>query len=239
MFKKVIKHLVNQAGYDISKLKKEEPKQPFSVLKYIIFERVQNNPDFYFIQIGANDGLANDPIRPLVKQFHIKGLLVEPMPDFFARLTRNYADEPQLDFENCAIGAVDGEVSLFRFKPDTPLPNNFFHGMARFDKNYMLARSRKMGLGDAIEEIKVPALTFETLTRKHNIRKIDFLQIDTEGFDFEIIKMAFSLNIFPEIINYEWTEISVEDRLACKSLLAEKGYSFVDVGPDVLCILNP
>lgn len=239
MFKKIIKHLVNQVGYDITKTKKEEPKHLFSVLKFIIFERMQSNPDFYFVQIGANDGLANDPIRPLIKQFHMKGLLVEPMPDFFARLTKNYADEPQLAFENCAIGAADGEVSLFRFKPDTPLPNNFFHGMARFDKNYMLARSIKMGLTDAIEEIKVPALTFDTLTRKHNIQKIDFLQIDTEGFDFEIIKMAFSLNILPEIINYEWTEISLEDRFACKTLLLEKGYSFIDVGPDVLCILHP
>ncbi|MCR4347320.1 MAG: FkbM family methyltransferase [Sulfuricaulis sp.] len=239
MLNRIVRSLINSLGYDFHKIKKQEPKHPFSVLKYIIFERMQNNPDFYFVQIGANDGLANDPIRPLVKQFHMKGLLVEPMPDFFAKLTKNYADEPQLGFENCAIGARDGEVSLFRFKPDAPLPNNFFHGMARFDKSYMFARARSMGLNDAIEEIKVPALTFQTLVRKHNIRKIDFLQIDTEGFDFEIIKMAFSLSVLPEIINYEWTELSAEDRYACKTLLVEKGYSFVDIGPDVLCVLNP
>lgn len=239
MLKRMVRSLINSFGYDFHKIRKQEPKKPFSVLKYIIFERMQENPDFYLVQIGANDGLANDPIRPLVKEFHMKGLMVEPMPDFFSRLTMNYADEPQLGFENCAIGTEDGEVSLFRFKPDTPLPNNFYHGMARFDKDYMLTRSGTMGLNDAIEEIKVPALTFETLVRKHDIKKIDFLQIDTEGFDFEIIKMAFSLDVLPEIINYEWTELSAEDRITCKMMLADKGYSFVDIGPDVLCVLNP
>lgn len=239
MLKKSIRYLLNRIGYDISRIETEEPKSPFSVLRYVVREQLRTTSDFYFIQVGANDGVANDPIRPLVKNFHMKGLLVEPMPDFFERLKTNYLDEPQLVFENCAIGPVDDELSLYRFKPETKLPHKFFHGMARFDKGYMEARAKKMRLRDAIEEIKVPSLTFRTLLQKHNVSKIDLLQIDTEGFDFEIIKMAFAANMLPEIVNYEWTELSMRDRRDCKTLLIENGYSLIDVGPDVLCVLHP
>ena len=158
------------------------------------------------------------------------------MPEFFKRLTVNYSHETQLSFENCAIGSMDGSLSLFRFRADAPLPDAFFHGMARFDREYLLNRARKMGLEEYVEEIRVPTLTFESLSRKHGIRRIDLLQIDTEGFDFEIIKMAFALGIFPEIINYEWTELPPPQRRECKIMLLEHGYRFVDVGPDVLCV---
>ncbi len=36
--------------------------------------------DLHFIQIGANDGVTNDPIHDLVKSYHWKGVLVEPLP---------------------------------------------------------------------------------------------------------------------------------------------------------------
>ena len=88
------------------------------------------------------------------------------------------------------------------------------------------------------EELKVPTLTFESLINKYNISNISLLQIDTEGYDFEILKMVFSAKVFPEIINYEWTELSHKDRYECKKLLIKNGYRFIDVGADTLCLHN-
>lgn len=237
MLKRGIRNLIHRLGYDISRRNTlETPRRPFSVLRYVVQEHIQHNPGFYFVQIGANDGVANDPIRPLVMEYHMKGLLVEPMPDFFIKLVKNYEGETQLQFENSAIGSSDGSVSLFRFRPGTPLPQTFYHGLARFDGRYMIERARKMGLGKYIEEIQVPSLTFNSLARKHGIKQVDLLQIDTEGFDYEIVKMAFAAGIFPEIINYEWTELSKLQQHDCKVMLVERGYRFVDIGPDVLCV---
>ena len=221
------------------RLKKQKiPEKPFNVLKFVVDRVLQSDPEFYFVQIGANDGLRADPIRPLVMQYHLRGLLVEPMPDIFKELKANYASEPQLSFENCAIGNRDGLTSLYRFMRDTPVPNDFFHGLARNDKEYMVNRAKSLGLLKYIEELHVPTLTFSSLLKKHEVKNLSLLQVDTEGYDFEILKMLFSYSIFPQIINYEWSELSYDDRRECKLMLLDKGYSFIDCGSDTLCLLH-
>src|SRR5262245_53633280 len=44
-----------------------------------------------FVHIGANDGVAGDPIRPLVMESdRWRGVLLEPQQDAFDRLRQNY-----------------------------------------------------------------------------------------------------------------------------------------------------
>lgn len=52
-----------------------------------------------FIQIGSNDGLANDPLREFVLSKRWKGILVEPVPYLFDRLIDNYKGIDGLYFE--------------------------------------------------------------------------------------------------------------------------------------------
>ncbi|MGI9603271.1 MAG: FkbM family methyltransferase [Acidimicrobiales bacterium] len=61
------------------------------------------HPDFFFLNIGACDGVMGDPVYPLVRRHHWRGIAVEPVPYNFERLQRNYADEPQVILENAAI----------------------------------------------------------------------------------------------------------------------------------------
>src|SRR5438874_176614 len=63
-----------------------------------------------FIQVGAYDGVAGDPMRPLVLA-HPKwqGALIEPMPAAFAQLKNNYAGAPhRVVFLNCAVSDFCG-----------------------------------------------------------------------------------------------------------------------------------
>ena len=55
------------------------------------------------MQIGANDGVLDDPLRELITTHHLRGLLIEPLPDLFATLAENYKGETQLSFEQVAI----------------------------------------------------------------------------------------------------------------------------------------
>ncbi len=43
-------------------------------------------PRVTFVQIGANDGVWNDPIEPYLRGEKWRGVLVEPVPYVFARL---------------------------------------------------------------------------------------------------------------------------------------------------------
>ncbi|MCI5117039.1 MAG: hypothetical protein D3913_03595 [Candidatus Electrothrix sp. LOE1_4_5] len=59
---------------------------------------------------------------------------------------------------------------------------------------------------------------------------------DTEGSDEKIIKNAFQAGLYPPIIHYEWTEMSIERRYLLKMKLLDNGYRFIDVGADTVCV---
>ena len=71
-------------------------------------------------------------------------------------------------------------------------------------------------------------MTFEDIRKKYNIKKIDFILIDTEGYDFEIIKLIDFNKSKPNIIIFEHKHLSasVEDYKYCLSFLKNESYVF-------------
>ena len=51
--------------------------------------------------IGANDGVTPDLLYPLIRDFGWRGIMVEPIPEVFAALERDYAR-----FEDVALETV-------------------------------------------------------------------------------------------------------------------------------------
>jgi FkbM family methyltransferase len=237
--KSAIRCILRRTGYDINRYTKslDDLNRPLDLLEMAVRYRLQLRPgrDFFFIQIGANDGMRADPLRSTVLDCHLAGLLVEPLPDMFEQLKRNYSSENQLKFENAAITRNNGEVSVFRFSPDSPVCDDA-HGVASLNKQWLMQRAQGMGLADHVQEVKVPALTFASLIAKHGIAGADLLQVDTEGFDLEIIKMVFDAGFFPAIINFEYIHLSFDDRCESRSILAANGYRFIDGFRDTLAI---
>ena len=90
------------------------------------------------------------------------------------------------------------------------------------------------GVSAAIEEIAVPARTLPSLLDKYAIRDIGLLQIDTEGFDFEVIKMINFEKSKPVIINFEDGFLSRNARNACLELLRDQGYRVLKNGLDTV-----
>ena len=230
-----IKSATRWFGYDIVRYA-DIPAKPFDVLKYVVRETLSRESDFYFVQIGANDGTMADPLSDLIVRHGLKGLLVEPLPDFFQKLCAKYAGCEGLSFERCAIGERDGEAVLYRVRPDAPVPA-WVHGLASFQRSNL--SGRKFGVGSLdqyVEEVTVPCLTLASLLKGHGIRKVTLLQIDTEGFDCQIVRMAIEAGLRPSVINFEFNHTCPAERAACKRMLIEAGYSFVDVGRDTLAV---
>ena len=76
-----------------------------------------------------------------------------------------------------------------------------------------------------IDEIEVEAITFRTLLTRTQIDRIDMLVIDTEGYDFEILKMVdFSL-VRPALVRFEHIHLSSGDRSRAIALLSSHGYA--------------
>src|SRR5271157_3744519 len=117
--KRQIKRALNWIGFDVIRYldprRSREHRLPsrIDVLDLVLYRVASSVPDFFFVQIGANDGVCCDPIREYVIKSHWRGLLVEPVPFLFRRLVENYRDEPQLIFENVAVAPHDGAMTLY------------------------------------------------------------------------------------------------------------------------------
>jgi hypothetical protein len=67
-------------------------------------------------------------------------------------------------------------------------------------------------------------MTFAALLSKYNITYLDILVIDTEGYDFEILKMIDFATLMPAIIQFEEKNLMPSEKVACFKMLVEKGY---------------
>src|SRR5262245_2272082 len=65
--------------------------------------RRASGPDWFFVNIGANDGVSNDPVYPFLREYGWRGIAVEPLTPRFEELQRNYAPFPGVALERAAI----------------------------------------------------------------------------------------------------------------------------------------
>ncbi len=218
-------------GFDIIRYV-PDLNRPFDVLSLVVREHLERNPAFFFVQVGANDGILDDPLRKLILEHNLSGLLIEPLPDLFERLVENYANSQGLIFENVAIDTKPGAVPIYRVMKNAPTPKHW-DGIASFDKKHLI----KEGVHESyIETLEVKAVTMQFLLSKHSIKRIDLLQVDTEGYDYVILKSVLEAGFLPKIINYEHCHLVPKIRFACKHLLESKGYQFLEVGKDTLAV---
>ncbi len=199
-----------------------------NALAMVVAELAIPHREFFFVQIGAFDGVTGDPLYDLVRRHHWRGVLVEPQASVFDRLRANYAGQDGLQFLNVAIGPQDGELTLYsRANGDV---------CASFAKH----RVRKPGERKAeVQAARVPCWTLATLLDRAGApRTIDLLQIDAEGWDYEIIRSIDFAKVRPRIIRYEHQVLSERDRNACLELLAGQGYRFLLEDADTTAILQ-
>jgi FkbM family methyltransferase len=191
-------------------------------------------PEMTFVQIGAHEGQAGDPLRACVRELGLRGVLVEPQPGPFAALKASYTDQPQLAFERAAIAGEDGTARFYRVDPEfwrrhglRPGSDSEISSLHREQIRFHVALFGGEKLAEREDEYlicdEVPALTLGSLLRKHRLAAPDLLQIDAEGFDFEIVKMIDWAHP-PALIHYETVHLAVADRIASWGLLRSRGY---------------
>jgi FkbM family methyltransferase len=210
---------------------------PFDVLELALLKAISDEKqDFYFVQVGANDGLMHVSLNPLIRKYGLRGCLVEPMPAVFNMLKHNYRDQPQLEFRNVVIGERDGDSPIHRLKRDAPVAHEFLHGLARQDSDYSHKMAKSVGLENYTDIVHCRILTFESLLADLSTRHVSMLYVGTEGTDDKIVDAAFGADVFPPIINYGWTEMPLERRCNLKMRLLDYGYRFIDVGANTVCL---
>ena len=204
--------LVSLPRKDTSKIIDLFPKsksqffQDLFVLSELDFKR-----NGYFVEFGATDGITHSNSFLLEKDFGWKGILVEPTRYFYPKLLQN---RPNALTENLIVWSESNSEIEFN---ETLVPQlSTINRYSNFDLHKLV---RKRGIKSYINTISLL-----DLLRKHSAPfVIDYLSIDTEGSEFEILNAfdftAFQFNIITCEHNFSSNRKKIFD------LLTQNGYT--------------
>ncbi|MCC5975075.1 MAG: FkbM family methyltransferase [Rubellimicrobium sp.] len=190
-------------------------------------------PRLRFIQIGGCDGKAGDPIRTHVTARSWRGVVVEPVPENFARLQQTYAGHPDVACVQAAIGATDGtrafhfiDYSLGADLPE-PLPE-WAREIGSFDRAHLEKHAALFeGLDRCIATPEVDCLSLPTLMQRAGMSSVDLLHIDAEGADVEILRSIDFAAFTPEIVMFEHFHMSNDELAEMRAMFGACGYEII------------
>lgn len=197
--KRLVKTALERRGFRI----RHEIHDPLVNVEVLLRRILATRSTLTLAQIGACDGVSFDPIYEFVRRHHarIQGVVVEPLPDLFAELERNYADFPTITPVCAAIHNHADEMSIYRVDParldEAP---GWAKGISSFDPDH---HTRSGTPSELIIEERVRCVSLDRLLEEHGIARLDLLQIDTEGYDAEILLHADLARWSPEVIRFE------------------------------------
>lgn len=214
------------------------------VIKFLKAYTKESKETINFIQIGANDGMVNDPIRDFITRKNWKGVLIEPLPNVFGLLKKNYRKKYHqfLTFLNMAVSSdtkEDFEIWTFDQKFLDTLPFGKRLNLLRkasFNREHLL---KFVSPEDAKYIIKasVPSISLNELYREYFMKryeKLHILVMDTEGHEKDILsKVDFSL-IDPEVVILETDLYGPEEKNWIESLLINNNYEIISSGADTI-----
>ncbi len=225
-------------------------KESFKILEPdkldLIIDTLAISRKLNIVQIGANDGKTSDPIYKKNLQYGNKLLLIEPQIQFREDLLRNYSDfKGELHIEHVAIGNSKERLKFHILKKEYweeykskvgKLPD---HAFSLIKNQVEIIMAERLGIDiSKIDEymttLDIDILPLQNLLKKYNFGDIDILQIDAEGYDFQIINSL--EDIKPKIIHFESAFLSKNDWNLFKDFCEEKGYGFIQGIQDTLAI---
>ncbi len=172
----------------------------------------------FYVDVGANH-----PSRfSNTKRFYLRGwrgINIEPNA---VALERFVAARPRDVNLNVGVGDSEGQMTFYRFRPDT---------LSTFSQ---AEAQRYVSEGFPLEqEVQVPVLPLRTILERHaGQEQIDFISIDTEGFDLQVLRSNDWRRFRPSIICIETAALSLRekassDREAIGAFLQDAGYDLV------------
>ncbi len=169
--------------------------------------------DGFFVEFGATNGVTNSNSWLLENKYNWKGILAEPNPVWHPELARNRS----VSIDHRCVSSSSGNVVSF-LTTDGSDPE--LSSIAAFSDGDHFANVRADGV-----EIKVETVSLDQLLAEHRApERIDYLSVDTEGNEYDILShFDFSRHAI-DLISVEQNR-KTEPRI--EALLTGRGYNRV------------
>jgi FkbM family methyltransferase len=186
-------------------------------------------PEFTFIQVGAFDGVVQDPLRKYITKHGWRGVLVEPQARAAEQLRSLYRGNDRIVIMQAALDGEAGKRALFTVESESAPA--WAGALASFHRDIILKHSGLIPRLEAmIREETVSCVSFDDVLKHLPTGRLDLLQIDTEGADAYILSLFPFEKVRPAITHWEVRHLTKEQREDCLGRLASFGYRFAPSG---------
>ncbi len=172
-----------------------------------------------FIEIGSCDF---DTLNHFTENGLWRGIIVDPIKKYLDNIPR----AKNVEYVNAAISDLRGVRKMWVFNDDLVNADRDYAGMSTMhpmDVNL-----------DLMHEVMVSTITYKDLLEMHGIERVDYLKIDTEGHDMNILReVIFDGPLRPNIIKVERLHCDVNEM---SEFLLGKGYHIEVNNIDIFCI---
>ncbi len=178
-----------------------------------VLDAYKKKKNLVFIEVGAHNGHVTDHLYKRIVNDKWSGVFIEPIGASFKALKKNFKGIDGLSFERIAISRKSGSLKMW-----VPLRSSLA-GCSIYRHHPPIKKK-------SVKHITVACKTLNFVAKKYNLTKIDVLQVDTEGHDFEVLKSLDLGKHLPVIIHYEHRHLCPVDKAACEKRLQSHGYTF-------------
>ena len=148
-------------------------------------------PGFY-IDVGANDPVV-DSVTKHFYDLGWRGVNVEPASDPFERLLQQRERDVNL---NVGLSDKEGTLTFYEFPPELPGSSTFSRPQAEWHHD----------AGMPFLEREVPVTTLARICEEHVSGTVDFLTIDTEGHERQVLEGGDWTRWRPRVVVVEATQ---------------------------------
>lgn len=180
--------------------------------KYIIQYLLKNKiDDGTYLEIGACDGILYSNTKTLEDFFGFTGILIEPQPHYFQNLIKNRSSKKN-EFYNYAVSNSDDDYVSF-------IGNNAEGGLVdTINSNHVK---------ENYSTYHVKNTKMREILKSSKFKYIDFMIIDVEGGEYELVKsIDFTFPIFCIIIEAHSNQ--QEKNKIVRNFLEENGFTYIE-----------
>ena len=210
MLKKMAKRLLRGKYFSLNQLDRK-------LEKYVDYD------NGYFVELGANDGVTQSNSLYFEKYRNWRGLLVEPAPQNYLKCRQNRSSRDSIYCAACVSFEYDKEFVRIAYSNLMSTPVSL-----ESDIQDPLAHARLgdrfLGNGETVFEFGAVARTLNSLLLDAGApRVIDFLSLDVEGAELEVLK-----GVDHQAFQFKYLLVECRDFPRLSSYLASHGYRFIE-----------
>ena len=184
----------------------------------LFFKNKQNG---IYIELGALDGILYSNTKFFEDELNWKGILIEPHPEKFKLLQQN---RPNNFLFNDLVSCNNEEVTFKYFIDGHAAVSGVESTLSQHHYDVYYNNTNNNIFPQSSMLIKPKSLT--EIIKSTNITHVDFLSLDVEGHEYEVLK-SWDFSIPIDVILIETLGVQPERDQLCREILLSNNYKFM------------